>query len=174
VDAVANQDAAGAEDAIKEGAWIWWTAGLDLVIWLAAVLVINRTEGNDGAWLAGALGIIGVLSFFGFFLATEQMRLAIAGSITVVYLALISHLLLIGSLRGEVLSDDNGKTVFQGFTNLVGIVVSFYVGSSAAVKGVETFQKQKTEQAKIQAEASRGNPPPGGGGGGAAAGGSGV
>lgn len=126
-------------------------AGFDLVVWLVGVVLINRTEGNDGAWLAATLGLIGIASFFGFYLATLEMRIAIAASVTLVYLSLISHLLLIGSLRTVVLNDDAGKSVFDSFTGLVTIVVSFYLGSAAAVTGVEVYQRHKTEQERIKA-----------------------
>ena len=133
-------------------------AGFDLVVWLVGVVLINRTEGNDGAWLAAALGLIGMASFFGFYMATQEMRIAIAASITLVYLSLISHLLLIGSLRTVVLSDDAGKSVFDSFTGLVTVVVSFYLGSAAAVTGVEVYQRHKTEQERIKASVAQGPP----------------
>ncbi len=142
----------------KDSTWIIAVAAFDLVVWLVGVILINRTDRNDGAWLAAALGLIGIGSFFGFYVGTKEMRIAIAASITLVYLALISHLLLIGSLRNVVLGDESGKSVFESLTGLVTVVVSFYLGSAAAVTGVEVFQKEKTKQEEIRTRYRREGP----------------
>jgi hypothetical protein len=129
---------------------------LDLVAAIGgAFLVQHETFGvADGLWLATTLVVISMVTFFGFFARTEDMRSTIAATFVIVYLTLLSHFINASGLRAAVESEVGGS-LLDTFTTMVTTIVAFYLGAEAAIRGTEIVQRQKTARQELAAGSTR-------------------
>lgn len=96
--------------------------------------------------MAFALVAIGILTFAGFYFATQSMRRTIAATLVVLYVVLLSVLLFDNNLRAYVDHSEFARSVVTQFTALVGTAVAFYLGASAVVERAKIQEETKREQ----------------------------
>lgn len=107
---------------------------------LAVILAVVLNAATDDRWpLAAGLGVIAVVTFFGFILAqlerlrhsgiaTGEFGLSVAATVLVVYLCLLSFSVYDSS---AIPNGSLGESVFSDFTTFAAIVVGFFVAASA-------------------------------------------
>jgi hypothetical protein len=120
------------------------TAILDVVFFALGVAATYVPGIHDGG-TAVALVAIGTTTFIGFYFATADMRLTIAATFVLLYIALLPNLLLNNTVREVISSNDFAKSIVSQFTTLVGSVVAFYLGASALVERTKLQEKTKRE-----------------------------
>ena len=118
------------------------TLAVVLIAWIAVLGWLGRYFGNVDLWgmmLAGS----GIITFFGLLgipdkgelFSESRVRLAVCATFLVIYIVYFGSSVY---LNPTVTDDDKelktfAKDLFPTLTNLLGIVVAFYFGSSAAV-----------------------------------------
>jgi hypothetical protein len=122
-------------------------AAVDIGIFGIGVL-LTYVDGIGDGGTAFALVAIGVLTFAGFYFATEEMRPTIAATFVVLYIVLLTTLLLDGHLRDYVSQSEFARSLITQFTALVGTVVAFYLGASAIVDRTK-IQQGESESSKV-------------------------
>jgi hypothetical protein len=108
---------------------------------VAALLAIGTslvsTFAGNTFWAYVGSAACAVIAFFllflGFLRLRGSIRDAVAGSLLLGYMWLLSQLLFLPGLRDGLLQNPSGQLVFQQFTVIVGIVVAFYFVASGAV-----------------------------------------
>ncbi len=77
------------------------------------------------AGLAVSLAAIGIVTFLAFYNDSADIRTAIAGSFVVVYFAVLT--VSLNKQVSEKIDTGGAKMLFDNFTTLVGVIVSFYI-----------------------------------------------
>jgi uncharacterized membrane protein YidH (DUF202 family) len=114
---------------------------LDLVI---LVIGISLSDFWDRAALSFAVPAIGIVTFFGVLARSEEpngpetIRRAIAISLVTVYLVLVG---ILAFYPGNSAWSELEKTLFGSFTATISVVIAFYFGSSAYIRGKEIDNK---------------------------------
>jgi hypothetical protein len=114
---------------------LFWIAVIDII---AFIVGITGTALSDHqAFLSCAVGIIGIVTFFGALAAeipgakeegAERIRRSITFAILTVYLTLV------GTMAFFKVQQDL-KGLLLSFTTTTGVIIAFYFGSSAYVDG---------------------------------------
>lgn len=136
------------ERKVKRGIKIAFIVGLLDV----AVLFVEAIVPGDQ--ITCALASVGAITFLGILMLVNslsdsenvdkgEMRKAIAGSLVVLYLALLS---LLSFRKSCSANTEVAKTIIQHFTTLVEIVVIFYFGSRV----VEKYTEHLTTKAELE------------------------
>lgn len=129
---------------------------LVILLWVLLFMWLGRAYGNIDLW---ALMLIGatLIAFFGLLglpngttadgsIKESRVRLAIAGSLVIIYLVYFGSVVYLDASPQEV----DGKAV-EGFaetmmptlTNLLTVTISFYFGATAAIEVADAVSKKK-------------------------------
>ena len=106
---------------------------VNLVIISAGVATTFLWPRIGVAGYAVALMAVGIFTFLMLFVDNGDIRSALTASFVFVYLALLAT----GSLNKTVadkMSEGFGKTIFDNFNTLVGVIIGFYFGGKALEK----------------------------------------
>jgi hypothetical protein len=156
-------------EGIAERRPLLWVGVLDCVVIAASFVLIALREAGEISqdvpftlYVGAGLSLLGIITFTGYYRyhGSEGMRTAIAASTTVVYLVLVAFLLSSTGLREELEGaggadvESFGRSIFSGFTVLVGTVYAFYLGSTTTEKVADRIQLGKTERARIAEQAA--------------------
>jgi uncharacterized membrane protein YfcA len=95
------------------------------------------------ASVAGSLFIVSAVTFIGFLALVDDMRAAIAASFVVVYFALLFTLVFADV---KDLDTDIAEQILGNFTTLVGAVITFYFGATAAERISSIRSPSETEK----------------------------
>jgi len=113
--------------------------GLGLFTIIVVIGGIWLTSVGGLRWASVMLAIIGITSFFMFIAfaqaseSTEEvMRRAIAASLTVVYIALLST---VAFWREAPDMPEITTKMVESFTYVIGVIIAFYFGASAYAEG---------------------------------------
>ena len=121
---------------------------LIIAIWFVGI-ALGYVPGIELGPLSGAIFAIGAVTFMGTLRAGADMRTAIAASFVMVYFAVLAALATSGMNREQI---DNavGEQLWENFSYLVGVIVVFYFGASAAVEVTRSIHgaSRKTEAAE--------------------------
>jgi hypothetical protein len=107
------------------------------------------------AFIAMALVVIGLTTFIGFYIFSEDMRTAIAATFVLYYLVLLTELLTATKFRESV----QGAAVYTTFTTLITAIIVSYFGATAVERATKIIQDGKTARAQ-EASQPRGPAPP--------------
>lgn len=119
---------------------------IDIIVFVLGIAgTFSSRIGEAGT--AVALSSIGVTTFVGFFIVTDDMRTAIAASFVTLYFATLPVLLIDRTIRDIVEKSDFARSVITQFTTLVGTVVAFYLGATAIVDRTRIQEAGKTARA---------------------------
>jgi len=120
---------------------LWFVAVPGLVAFLAGVAISKWVPNTRGAVLAMTIGALGIIFFVGLLFlshnlsgggsgfADSDIRTAIAGAVTVVYLTLLPILTF-----STVAVSDEANSYITSFTTLASVVAAFYFGGTAAIE----------------------------------------
>ena len=104
----------------------------DLLVFNGAIFLLLRFNWPSAPIVAAAIGTIGMGTFFGFYTTSNEMRLALAAALVVMYMAFLSSVLFISGFRSD-LDAEFAQQLVNTFTGMVTTVVSFYLGADAAL-----------------------------------------
>jgi len=120
---------------------LFWIAIIDIIVFIFGIA--GTAIFDHKAFLSCAVGIIGIVTFFGSLMAeiegakeegVERIRRSITFSILTVYLTLV------GTMAFFKVQQDL-KGLLLSFTTTTGVVIAFYFGSSAYVDGKSISKK---------------------------------
>jgi hypothetical protein len=137
-----------------------WVGGLDLGLvllmlasWEVPILWNNLRLGVSVLAVSG----IGVITFLGILVlshrsghrgfSTGEMRSAIAATFMVVYFTMLGILMFFYGKLPEM-----APTLIKNFTNLMGVVIAFYFGSTAVVEYATEKYRHTSEKASPAAD----------------------
>ncbi|MCK4528418.1 hypothetical protein KAW18_13680 [candidate division WOR-3 bacterium] len=120
---------------------LFWIAIIDIIVFILGIA--GTAFFDHKAFLSCAVGIIGIVTFFGSLMAdiaganeegVERIRRSITFAILTVYLTLV------GTMAFFKVQEDL-KGLLLSFTTTTGVVIAFYFGSSAYVDGKSISKK---------------------------------
>lgn len=166
--------------------WQRILSSIAILTWIASLaLIVLFPEISQAIVISGALGTIALLTFAAFYSATgtEGMRTAIAATLVVFYLVLITHLIAAPGLRNQLdtptpgspaavgappvpaasagtspaaapAATTFGRDIFNGLTEFVKLVLLFYFTAVTAEKAIATVTASSQNRASTEAAAT--------------------
>ena len=100
----------------------------DVLAFVGGIALSYVEEVGFRASVSGSLFVIALITFLGFLALAEDMRGAMAAAFVLVYFAMLFTIVFADV--GELNTD--ARQILGNFTTLVGVVVTFYFGATAA------------------------------------------
>jgi hypothetical protein len=114
----------------------------------------------DRGWLSMAMGVVAVVTFFGFLIlgyisrdtlpfSESPLRVAISASTIVVYLTIVGIVSFYAPIEKDMKLHPMQEQMINSFTTVVGIVVAFFFGSSAYMSRRKDQSQEKNIPSQV-------------------------